>query len=89
MFQPLSSLFSRKKPVRYEEVDVRHFVQRFLRDLVRTEALYCEQAHTGLVVVRVASPSVQQEVLLLESDVRQALADSLGFSMHTFRVIRQ
>lgn len=71
-----------------DETDRRHFIQSFLRGLLHTEALYCEHAHHGVVVVRVGSATLRQEVILLQHDVACMLEREFGFLLTTLRVIQ-
>jgi hypothetical protein len=86
MLDSLNTIFINRQSS-LDESDIRHFVQAFLRDVLHTEALYCERARDGLVVIRVSSPALFQEVFLLEHDVSRAL-QQLGFSLRKLSVIR-
>lgn len=87
MLQSLQTFLSDRKSS-VEEGDVRYFVQRYLRSSLSSEAIYCESAWEGVVVVRVGSSALQQEILLLEYELTQALQATLGFQLRTLVAIQ-
>ena len=72
MFHPLSTLF-RRESFGWEEADVKYFIQHYLQEKIKTEALYCEKVNRGVAVVRVATAFAQQEATILEFDLARDL----------------
>ncbi len=81
MFHPLASLF-RRSSYRWEEGDVKYYVQDYLQRKLKSEALLCEKVHRGIVVIRVNSPAAQQEVTLLEFDLARDLKKDTTYLLH-------
>ena len=80
MFHPLSSLF-RRTHLGWEETDVKHFIEQYFQNRVKTDALYCEKVNNGVAVVRVGSPTTQQEVTLLEFDLMRDLYQRTNYKL--------
>ena len=75
-FHPLGELFT-KEQTEWRPEDVRHYIQHFLREQLKTDALYCDEFVNGVASVRVATPTVAHATHLLEYDLAQAvLADT-------------
>lgn len=85
MFQPLHTLFSRET-FAWQEGDLRHLIQDFLRRQVRSDALYCDQVKGGVATVRVASPALQQTATLLEFDLGKEMAEKANYTLTKLRV---
>lgn len=66
--------------------DVKYFVERYLRQKVKSEKVICEKIKGGRVEVRTASPTLQQEVYLLEYDLKLALNKELNFKLKELKV---
>lgn len=74
MFQPLSKAIEAQPSKRvWDESDVRHFIQQWLRAETGIGQVYCESFRGGVATVRASSPAVRMTVRLLEYDLRQAL----------------
>lgn len=73
VFHPLSKLFEKKHAIVWDEIDVRHFVQTWLRHQIKTDQLYCERVRGQTAYVRVLSPAARQAALLLIPDLQAAL----------------
>lgn len=80
MLESIGSIFSRphKKASEesgsrcdIEEGDVKYLIQDWLRTHLKSEAIYCDGAESGVVVVRVGSPSLAQAAQLAEYDLRE------------------
>lgn len=81
MTESLGNLLRRKRTWEWDEVDVRHFVQNWLRQETHTQELYCERVREGKVYVRAVSPAVRQAVRLLEYDLRLVLREQADFTL--------
>lgn len=68
-------LHARKAGSPWSEVDVRHWVTRYLAAELKSDEVYCESAHAGQLVVRVGTALFKQEVLLLEYDLKRLLSE--------------
>jgi hypothetical protein len=79
--RPISELFKRTDAVALDETDIRHFVERYLRERLTTAALFCEGATKGRVIVRAPGALVRQEIFLLEWDLAQVLREQAQFSL--------
>lgn len=79
--QPISKLFKRAGAVSLDEVDVRHFVERYLRERLGADELFCEAVSGGRVVVRARAAALRQEIYLLEWDLQQALREEAQFAL--------
>lgn len=86
MFQPLGNLFKKDK-VTWQESDVKYFVQDFLRSMVRSDGLYCHDVTKGMITVRVNSPTLVQEVRLLEHDLRIALEKEATYTLRKLKIV--
>lgn len=88
-FHPLSALFTNKKNFHWDDVDVRHFIQSWLRARLFSESVYCDTVHGGYIRVRVAEPILRQEALLSEIDLRTILKEEADFDLKKFSVFVQ
>lgn len=88
-FKPVGALLKKdgERPL-LDEVDVKHFIERYLKKELAANTLYCESVEGGRAQVRVGSPILQQEVCLLEHDIKQALAQELDYSLKSVKVIQ-
>jgi hypothetical protein len=87
MFQPLSKAIQAKQGKEaWDESDVRHFVQSWLRKETGVEAIYCENFRGRVALVRAASPAVRQMAKLLEHDLREALTTTLHIRLRYLEV---
>ncbi len=87
VFHPLHSLFTQKRNLTWQESDLRHFVEQWLRDKVRSQALYCERLQNGEAKIRVNSPLLQQEVLLSEFALKTYIEQETGYRLKRLQVI--
>lgn len=78
MFHPLQSLFRHTK-IGWEEVDIKYYMERYLHTKVKSDQLYCEKVHGGVAVVRVGSATLQQEIMLLEFDIRREVLAATNY----------
>lgn len=85
MFQSLSSLFS-QAPRELSEADIRHFIETWLQEQTGGEGIVCQRANGQVAEVRVSSPALQQEVLLLEYDLKRETKRETQFDIHRLRV---
>lgn len=82
MLELLSTLFTRDRSSgTWSEEDLRYLVQNFLRAKTRSDQIYCYQVQGGAVSLRVGSPTLQQEVRLLEYDLKKEIEDQAGYSV--------
>ena len=86
MFQPLGNLFEKER-ISWQESDVKYFVQNFLRSMVHSDGLYCHDVVKGTITVRVSSPTLVQEVRLLEHDLRLALEKEATYALKKLKVV--
>jgi hypothetical protein len=86
MLQPIGKFFKNRAAVALDEVDRRHFIERYLRDKIGTSALFCDRASQGRIIVRAASPPVRQEVYLLEYDLAKELKREVSFDLKELTV---
>jgi hypothetical protein len=80
MFHPLQQLF-KKTASHWDEADISFFIERYLRQELKTEALYCERVHGGVASVRCGSPALQQAALLSEFELQQLLRTETGYEL--------
>lgn len=85
MLQLVGDLLGRRRHV-LNDLDVRHFIERYLRKKIKVVAVYCESYKDGYAVVRVSSPVLQQEVRLLEYELKQALKSEISYHLKELRV---
>ncbi|MEX2054796.1 MAG: hypothetical protein WD972_01315 [Candidatus Andersenbacteria bacterium] len=80
MFHPLRSLFTHTR-LGWEESDLKYYIEQYLQRRLKTDALYCEKVHQGVIVVRVPTPACQQEVSLLEFDLARDLSTETSYTL--------
>jgi len=86
MFEPLSTLFSgRSKEI--GATDLKYLVQNYLRDQLKSNDLYCHSVHDGVAVIRTVSPTLQQEIRLLEHDLKRELLKEADYTLKSIRVV--
>lgn len=56
-------------------------VQDYLRGELQTDSVSCEGVKDGRAVIRVASPSLIQQVRLLTFDIQKAVLDRTGYEL--------
>lgn len=88
MFHPLGSLFTQPHNLQWNDVDVRYYIQDFLRQHVRSESVYCDVFHEGVAEVRVGSSALQQVAQLCEYDLAQSLQVATGRTLIKLKVKR-
>lgn len=70
MFDAFGKIAADKKGAApWDEHDTRYFVQDYLRAALRSDAVFCDSVSQGKGYVRVATPLLQQEVLLRQYDL--------------------
>lgn len=94
MWQRLHSLFQRLPSlavtkVGATEADIRYFIEGYLRRMLKSQAIYCESAAGGRVVIAVSSPSLQQEIHFLEAEVTKELEEVCHYQLSELRVIQR
>lgn len=87
-FKPIGALFRKNNQPLWDEVDVKYFIERYLRSELSTDALYCEGVRGNRAQIRVSSPLLQQEVCLMEYDVKQALKEKLHYTLKEIKTIQ-
>jgi hypothetical protein len=85
MFKPLQSLFS-STPPQAGPADAKYFIQEWLQGELKTDGVLIEGVQGGAVHVRVKTPTLKQEVLLLQYDLEQALKRDLKFTLKNLKV---
>lgn len=86
MFEPLRSLFTHRQGVAWDELDVRYYTQEYVRRLLKTEAIFCEKVHKGIIVIRVGSAATEQAVRLLEFDLARELQHQATYTVRQLLV---
>lgn len=71
-FESLSTIFSNKQDLAWQDEDVRFFIEGYLGDLVRQGGVVC-RVRGEQVSIRVSGPLIYQEVSLWVSDVKRAV----------------
>lgn len=71
-FESLSTIFSNKQELVWQDEDVRFFVERYMGDLTKQGNLHCRVSGEG-VVIRVGSALMFQEVSLWIHDLKGAI----------------
>ena len=85
-FRALGSLLKDNKAPLLNEGDVKHFIERYFRERLVTDVLYCKEVKGGRAWVRASSPTLQQEAYLLEHDIRRALAQEMDYELKSLKV---
>jgi hypothetical protein len=81
MLHPLAELLSDKRSLRWDEVDVRYYIEEWLRQRLYSDFVYCDTVSDGAVAIRVQGALQHQEALLFEYDLKQALKKECGYSL--------
>jgi hypothetical protein len=82
MFKSLKDLFAHQpRKAVWEEEDIRILTQDFLKEKLLTQAVYCDEARLGVLKIRVGSSANQQEVTLLEYELKEYLAEKSGYEV--------
>ena len=82
MFQPLSSLFTKSPTAHiWDESDLKHLAQSYLREELKTHHIYCAGTSGGVLSIRVKSPTLKQAVHLLEYDLQQLLESQAKYKL--------
>jgi hypothetical protein len=87
MWQPLGQLF-KKRDAGVEEDDIRYFVERVITQMTGSQEVRCVQARGGIVIIKTADAFIQQEVRLLEYDLRAILLKDFSFKMKVLKIHR-
>lgn len=83
--EPIQLLFLRERGGQ-PEAGVRYLAQDFLRQRLKSEAVYCDSADKGVLVVRVGSPGLQQAAKLLEWDLARQLQETAQYRLEKLQV---
>jgi len=86
MLQPVSKLFQRPGSIKLDETDIRHYIERHLRELLKTPNIYCEKLKGGRAVLKVPTALLRQEVYLLEYDLAQLLKKEAEYKLKGLKV---
>lgn len=91
MFKALGGFFAQRgaPAPKGSEIDVRHYIQNYLRAQIKSEAVYCESVSSGVVVVAVSSPTAQQEAYLLRAEVARDVLALFGYGVRRYLVTRR
>lgn len=87
MFQILGDLF-RGSDASWREEDIKYFIQDYLRGMAKSEGVYCQHVKDGVATVRVDTPTMQQEIHLLEYDLKQAVAEKTQYTLKSLKILR-
>lgn len=85
MFTPLQSLFA-STPHKASVEDVKYFIQEWLKRELKSERVLCEAVEGDRAHIRVGSPTLKQEMLLLQPDLEEALTHELAYQVRHWRV---
>lgn len=70
----------------WQEGDVRYAIQNFLRQRLNTDALYCDEVKEGKVSVRVNGAVFQQEVRLIEEELKEEIQEKTGYIINVLKI---
>lgn len=87
-WQAIGALLKDDKDPLLDEGDVKRFAERYFREKLKNNTLYCREVRGGQVWMRVGSPTLQQEAYLLEYDARQAFKQELNYKLKSLKVTR-
>ncbi|MEX0649576.1 MAG: hypothetical protein WD200_01080 [Candidatus Andersenbacteria bacterium] len=82
----LSTIFSDKKSLTWQDEDIRFFVERHIAEHMKQIGAYCQVVNESTITVRVPTPVAYQEVSLGIYDIQEAIKHACGRSFHTIRV---
>jgi hypothetical protein len=86
-FQSVSDLFE-VRPRDITDADIQHYLEKFFRDLLNTDAVYCAVLGSGKSVrIRIHDPAYAQRILLAESDVRRIVVRDMNCEIGSIRVM--
>ncbi|MEX1112257.1 MAG: hypothetical protein WEC84_02235 [Candidatus Andersenbacteria bacterium] len=84
--QSLSTIFSDKKSLTWQDDDIRFFVEKYITDRVRQVGVYCQVVNDSTLTVRVSTPLAYQEVCLGIHDLKGVIQQESGREVSTIRV---
>ena len=87
--QSISHLFQEDRRALGRE-DVGYMIERFLREQVRSDAVYCKAHERGGVMrvrVRTGSAALAEAVLVRDQDIRDYVQGAVGVSLGDIRVV--
>lgn len=90
MLESIGAVLDNKKAKEKEplqEHDAKVIIERWLQDHLSVESVYCVAVSGTDATVRVGSPVIHQEVRLQEYDLKQMLAQTLGYTLNTITII--
>ena len=86
-FQSISDLFQDRTGV-VVDADIQFYIENFLRNYVQGDALYCSVRGMGKSIkIRVHTPALAQQIILLERDLRLAIKKDLDCDIAAIRVM--
>lgn len=86
VFQPLPNLVVGRGRQPLTDLDVQHFIQRWLQETLKVEMVYCERYHAGSATVRSPSPAVRATVRMLEFELQGALTQECGQTLQQLSI---
>lgn len=75
-----------RRSLRWEEGDVRHFIQHWLAGRLQTDLVYCDKLVEGTATIRVGSALHHQEALLLKADLTGQLKETCDYSLKELKI---
>lgn len=64
-----------------DEQDARYFIQQYLQQQFKTSEIYCEEFSAGCATIRVANPTLQEAVWLVEWELKERLKKEAQFEL--------
>lgn len=87
VFQAASGLFE-KRSHDITDADIQFYIERFFRELLQTDTVYCSVRGMGaLVRVRLHDPLLAQIALVAEHDLRARAKKDMNCDIGTIRVM--
>ena len=87
MFEQAFTHGSQKRTV--DEKDIRHYIESYLRQQLRTDAIYCTQVQGKKVSVVVRNAADAQAVYVSQYELGQAVKAVLGVEISSMSVIQR
>ena len=86
MFNSISSLFESRKTEKSSVSDVKFFIENYLREQIGSDGVYCQTVDGGRVTIRVINPAIQQEIVMLDYDVRRVVSKEMDYNISSIVV---
>ncbi len=80
MLKSIASLLDNKK-TKVEEQDVGYFVGDYLKKRLKNGGVYCEKVGSGKAWVVVPGATLQQEILMIENELKAAVKNELNYKL--------